>query len=115
LKLFNESPADYITISCSEELTKEILTFEEINLLSKTPCGNDDVKREQTNEVARKHLQDEILFLERELLPIVLRSSALLHSEIARYSTRCYDEAIRYQIGNIRCNGLLLYLPSGLV
>ena len=44
-KLFNESPAKDITVVSSEELSKDVLTFDEIQLLSQTPCGNDDVKR----------------------------------------------------------------------
>ena len=44
-KLFNESPAKDITVVSSEELSKDILTFDEIERLSHTACGNDDVKR----------------------------------------------------------------------
>ena len=59
-----------------------------------------------TNDTARKRLQAEIMFLENEILPIVLRSTTLLHSEIVRYTTRCVEEAVAQ-----KCNGLLLYIP----
>jgi hypothetical protein len=59
-----------------------------------------------TNDTARKHLQAEIIFLQDEILPIVLRSTTLLHGEIVRYTTRCTAEAVAQ-----KCNGLLLYIP----
>lgn len=44
-KLFKESPAKDIKIVTSEEVTKDILTFDEIQRLAETPCPNSEVKR----------------------------------------------------------------------
>ena len=60
----------------------------------------------QTNPTAAKHLQREIMFLENEILPVVLINSTILHGEVLKYCIRCFDESIR-----LKCNGLLIYLP----
>ena len=74
----------------------------------------EDKKRylqKQTNKVAGQFLQKEIMFLEHDILPVVLSNTIIHFSQIARYITRCFDEAINFKCGNLRVNGLLAYLP----
>ena len=64
------------------------------------------------NETAAKHLQHEILFLEREILPSILTNTVILYDEVMKYCIRCYDEAVNFGgDSKLRCNGLLVYLP----
>jgi len=58
------------------------------------------------NDTSAKLLQREIMFLEKEILPVVLSNTVVAHYEVMRYCLRCFDEAIKRE-----CNGLLLYLP----
>ena len=51
-------------------------------------------------------LQREILLLEKDILPIVLNNTSVIHSEFARYVIRGYDTALQY-----KCNGLIIYQP----
>lgn len=55
---------------------------------------------------AQKELQDEILFLREEILPIVLNETTLLFSEISRHLTNKIREAVKYE-----ANTLVLVLP----
>ena len=57
-------------------------------------------------EFTYQQIQKEILFLENEILPIVLRSTNIIHSEFCNYAILAYDTALKY-----RCNGLLMYQP----
>ena len=59
-----------------------------------------------TNDVAKKHLQQEILLLENEILPVVLTITVLVHHEVMKYCIRCFDAAVTRGF-----NGLLLYMP----
>jgi integrase len=43
-RMFAENPTDDLTVSRPDGLKKEVLTFEEIALLPKAYCGNDEVK-----------------------------------------------------------------------
>jgi len=63
--------------------------------------------KKQTNPTAAKLLQREIMFLENEILPVVLINSTILHGEVHKYVIRCFDEAVQR-----KCNGLLIYLPA---
>ena len=60
----------------------------------------------QTNNAARQHLQNEILFLQNEILPIVLNNSTILYDVLIKYFILCYEKAVKYQ-----SNALLLYIP----
>jgi hypothetical protein len=66
--------------------------------------------RQKVDEGAtKKHLQalqSEITFLKNYILPIVLRSTVIEHSEFVRYAISSYDNAIQKN-----CNGLLIYQP----
>lgn len=44
-KVFSFNPAQELTAKRNESIKKEILTFDEIQLLAGTPCTNDEVKR----------------------------------------------------------------------
>ena len=57
-------------------------------------------------EFAYQQIQKEILFLENEILPIVLRNTNIRHSEFGKYAILAFDTALKY-----RCNGLLMYQP----
>ena len=58
------------------------------------------------NKVAFRLIQGEIILLENEILPIVLNSSVIHHSEFSKHAVRCFDEAV-----NFKCNGVLFYYP----
>ena len=58
------------------------------------------------NKFAYQQTQREILFLENEILPVVLYDTNVIHSEIARYAVKALEAAFKYN-----CNGLLVYFP----
>jgi len=60
----------------------------------------------QTNKVAAQLLQDEIVFLKRDILPVVLQNTTIHHSQVMRYCVRCFDKAVEWN-----CNALLVYIP----
>ena len=53
---------------------------------------------------AFQSIQKEIMFLQNEVMPILLRETSILHYEFMKYATRCLDKAIQQKF-----NGLLLY------
>lgn len=59
-----------------------------------------------SNQFTFRQVQSEILFFENEILPIVMRSTNLIHSEFSNFSVRAFDTALQF-----KCNGLLLYQP----
>lgn len=66
-------------------------------------------RQKQSEGAGEKHLkamQSEIMFLKDYILPIVLRSTVIEHSEFFRYAMSSYDTAIQKN-----CNGLLIYQP----
>lgn len=58
------------------------------------------------NKFAYQQTQKEIIFLEKEILPVVLYDTNIIHSEVARYAAKALEAAFQY-----RCNGLLVYFP----
>ena len=62
--------------------------------------------KKQTNKTTAQYLQKEILFLQNEILPVVLNNTTIVHNEMAKYVIRCYETALKYN-----CNALLTYLP----
>jgi hypothetical protein len=58
------------------------------------------------SEFSFQQIQKEILFLENEVLPIVLSSTNIIHSEFCNYAILSLDTALK-----CRCNGLLMYQP----
>lgn len=59
-----------------------------------------------TNPYAKQRLQQEILFLENDILPIVLTGSTLLYNEANRYVTQKSQQAI-----SMNCDALLCLIP----
>ena len=59
-----------------------------------------------TSDVAKKHLQQEIMFLKNTILPAVLEATTIVYSEFARYSIRCIDTAVKFG-----CNAVVFYFP----
>lgn len=59
-----------------------------------------------TNQFTFRQVQSEILFLDTEILPIVMRNTNLIHSEFSNFSVRAFDTALQF-----KCNGLLMYQP----
>ncbi len=59
-----------------------------------------------SNEYQFRTVQGDTLFLENEILPIILNNTMLHHSEVAKHFLRAFDSAIRKQ-----CNGVLVYVP----
>lgn len=55
---------------------------------------------------AQKELQEEILFLKNELLPLVLNNTTLLFSEITNQVTVKIHEAV-----NKECNAIVMVIP----
>ena len=55
------------------------------------------------NKFAYQLTQKEILFFEQEILPIILRSTNILHSEVANYAVKAFETALKY-----KCNDLTI-------
>lgn len=51
-------------------------------------------------------VQKEILFLEKDILPVVLNGTNLLHYEFNKFAVLAFDAALRF-----KCNGALIYTP----
>lgn len=60
----------------------------------------------ENNKFAYQQIQREIIFLEKDILPVVLYDTNVIHSEIARYAVKAIEAAYKYH-----CNGLLVYFP----
>jgi len=58
------------------------------------------------NQFVYQKVQQEILFLEKEILPIVLNETNVIHSEISKYTVKALEAALKYN-----CNGFLVYFP----
>lgn len=58
------------------------------------------------NDYARKKLQSEILFLENEVLPIILKETTLLYYEFSKF----FESGLKKSISN-KCDAMLLFLP----
>ena len=53
-----------------------------------------------------QYLQKEIMFLQNEILPLVLKNTNIAHHEVCKYVTLCFEAALKY-----KCDGLLFYIP----
>ncbi|WP_286879925.1 hypothetical protein [Proteiniphilum sp. UBA7639] len=60
----------------------------------------------QTNEFAKKKLQEEIMFLEHDVLPIVLHETTILYNDVNRYVTEKIKQAIK-----MKCDAMLCLIP----
>lgn len=59
-----------------------------------------------TNEYARKKVQSEILFLERDLLPILMRETVLLFGEYTNYFEKNMGKAV-----NAEADAMVMVIP----
>lgn len=74
--------------------------------LQKLIDNKKDFLAKQTNEFAKKKLQEEIMFLENDILPIVLTETTILFSDVNRYVTEKIRQAIKME-----CDAMLLLIP----
>lgn len=56
------------------------------------------------NATAFQIQQKELMYLQRDVLPLVMSSTSLVHMEFAKYAVRAWETALQY-----KCNGLVLY------
>ncbi|MEA5082250.1 MAG: hypothetical protein VB024_11625 [Dysgonamonadaceae bacterium] len=62
--------------------------------------------KKQTKDFAKKKLQEEILFLEKDVLPILFRETTILYSEIVKYVTGKTQQAVKME-----CDAMLCLIP----
>ncbi len=86
--------------------TKIFIDSFESEKLQKLIADKKEYLSKQKNDFARKKLQEEIMFLENSVLPIVLNETTILFSEANKYLTEKLRQAI-----DMRCDALLLLVP----
>jgi hypothetical protein len=86
--------------------TKIFIDSFESEKLQKLIADKKEYLSKQKNDFARKKLQEEIMFLENSVLPIVLNETTLLFGEANKYLTEKLRQAI-----DMRCDALLLLVP----
>ena len=59
-----------------------------------------------TNTAQYRIIQQDTLFLENNILPIVLANTMIVHDEVQKYFIRCFDTAVQH-----KCNALLAFIP----
>ena len=59
----------------------------------------------ENNKYAYQQTQNEILFLENEILPVVLCDTNVIHSEIAKYAVKAYETGLKFKLNDV----LVLY------
>ena len=59
-----------------------------------------------TNDFARKKVQEEILLLQNEILPIVLRETTILYAEFIKF----FEQGLKKTI-DARCDAMLMFTP----
>jgi len=57
-------------------------------------------------EYAFQMMQNEILFLKNDVLPVLLKSTSIQHQSFVNYAVSKYDKAIEF-----KANGILIYYP----
>ena len=62
--------------------------------------------RNAKNPTQAQMIQQEIMFLQEDILPIVLRNTMIAYSETQKYLIRCLDTAVQH-----KCNALLVFIP----
>jgi len=86
--------------------SKILIESFEAEKLKKLIADKKEFLKRQQNDFARKKLQQEILFLENDVLPIVLTGSTILYNEVNLYVTQKLRQAI-----DLQCNALLCLIP----
>lgn len=59
-----------------------------------------------TNKYAYQILQREIMLLKKDILPVVLSNTNIIHSEVAKVATLAFESALTHKV-----NGLLFFIP----
>lgn len=86
---------------------KEILADSfESEKLTKLIADKKEFLKKQTNDFARMKLQEEVLFLERDILPIVLNETTLFYGDAIRYVIEKLKKAIK-----LKCDAMLCLIP----
>ena len=57
-------------------------------------------------EYAFQMMQNEILFLKNDVLPVLLKNTSIQHQSFVNYAVSKYDKAIGF-----KANGILIYYP----
>lgn len=78
----------------------------EVEKLQKLIDGKKDYYRKVKNPAHARFLQDEILFLQNQILPTVLRETTLLFSEFTNYFERGLKKSI-----DAKCDAMLMLVP----
>ena len=58
------------------------------------------------NDYAKKRMQEEVLFLERNVLPLVLSQSTILYWEIMKHVTSKIRQAVE-----LKCDAVMCFIP----
>lgn len=61
---------------------------------------------DKSKEFAFQMMQNEILFLKNDVMPILLKSTSIAHQNFVNYAVSKFDKAIE-----IKANGILMYYP----
>ena len=64
-----------------------------------------EFKSPKTPDFVKRRIQERVMFLGNEILPVVLTNTTIHHSEVMRYCIRVFDKAIEWE-----CNALLIYI-----
>jgi len=76
----------------------------EVEKLKKLIDNKVQYQAKQTNKVAAQYQQEEIMFLKRDILPLVEAGSQILTYELSKHYARALSAAIK-----LDCNGLVHY------
>lgn len=78
----------------------------EVEMLQKLINYKEEYLPKVTNKYAYQVLQREIILLKKEILPVVLSNTNIIHSEVAKVATMAFEVGLQYKV-----NGLLIYIP----
>lgn len=62
--------------------------------------------QQTTSKYAFQKIQSEIILLEKDILPIIMSNTMIIHSEVSKYCVRALEAAL-----NFNPTGLLIYIP----
>lgn len=78
----------------------------EVEKLEKLIQSKKDYLKRLKSDWTRKKVQEEIMFLEKYILPIAQAETMLLYSEYSNYVQRKINEAVQ-----LNCDAIVLFLP----
>lgn len=61
---------------------------------------------DKSKEFAFQMMQNEILFLKNDVMPILLKSTSIAHQNFVNYAVSKFDKAVE-----VKANGILMYYP----